>query len=414
MKKMILAAVLTVAFSFGAFAQNRSIDFEETKVWTEIVAKAKAEKKLIFIDCYTDWCGPCKQLAANVFTQDKVADFFNENFVNAKYEMEKDADGIANKEKWTIAAYPTLIFVDPTTETVVHKLVGAGQADWLIEGGQIAMDPAGNMNSMIERYNKGERSPEFVAKYLKALKAAYMSELQEQVAEEYLNNLTADQMATAENWLLLRDNVSDPLSKPLRVVMANRQKFYDIEGLGQQNVDRFLSIMIDNAAVALAHGQTGRGEFDQARYDELYSYLKGLDYPAKTSALTWMESSEFVGKGDWDGLMKRMKEVESAGTLDGGQFANYHQYFIETIAMSNNDAMIDSAIADLDKRIAAVEGEDTNAWFKKAGFADSKYRILSRAGRELAADNAKLEKEEYEKKGKDASGGNVMRAIRMG
>lgn len=93
MKKLILFALLIAAVVMNVVAQNRSIDFEQTKEWKKIVKKAKKEKKLIFVDCYTSWCGPCKLLARDVFTNDEVADFFNANFVNAKFDMEKDADG---------------------------------------------------------------------------------------------------------------------------------------------------------------------------------------------------------------------------------------------------------------------------------------------------------------------------------
>lgn len=77
MKKLILMALLVAGVLFGAEAQNRSISFEQTKEWKKIVKKAKKEKKLIFVDCYTSWCGPCKMLAKDVFTRDTVADFFN-------------------------------------------------------------------------------------------------------------------------------------------------------------------------------------------------------------------------------------------------------------------------------------------------------------------------------------------------
>lgn len=97
MKKVFLLVMLVAGILFGAEAQNRSINFEQTKVWKQIVKKAKKEKKLIFVDCYTSWCGPCKMLANNVFTKDEVADYFNQTFVNAKYDMEKDEDGIILK-----------------------------------------------------------------------------------------------------------------------------------------------------------------------------------------------------------------------------------------------------------------------------------------------------------------------------
>ena len=73
--------VLIWCFWFvGVDAQNRSIVFREGN-WEKILKQAKKEKKLIFVDCYTSWCGPCKMLAKNVFTQDKVADFYNTEFV---------------------------------------------------------------------------------------------------------------------------------------------------------------------------------------------------------------------------------------------------------------------------------------------------------------------------------------------
>ena len=126
MRKLMMAFVLVFAVFFGAEAQNRSIEFEQTKVWKQILKKAKKEKKLIFVDCYTSWCGPCKMLSSQVFTQDDVGDFFNANFVNAKYDMEKDADGVILKDKFEVKAFPTLVFVDPVSGEAVHRMVGAG------------------------------------------------------------------------------------------------------------------------------------------------------------------------------------------------------------------------------------------------------------------------------------------------
>lgn len=115
MKRLILFTLLIAVVVMNATAQNRSINFEQTKEWKKIVKKAKKEKKLIFVDCYTSWCGPCKMLAKDVFTNDKVADFFNANFVNAKFDMEKEADGVVLKKQFGVNFFPTLVFVDPTS-----------------------------------------------------------------------------------------------------------------------------------------------------------------------------------------------------------------------------------------------------------------------------------------------------------
>lgn len=57
----------------------------------------KKEKKLIFVDCYTSWCGPCKMLAKNVFTQDKVADFIILNLSVSKWIWKRRGTGIGQK-----------------------------------------------------------------------------------------------------------------------------------------------------------------------------------------------------------------------------------------------------------------------------------------------------------------------------
>ena len=72
MKKLFLLTLLVAGVMMGVEAQNRSIDFEQTKEWKKVLKKAKKEKKLIFVDCYTSWCGPCKMLAKDVFTRDEV------------------------------------------------------------------------------------------------------------------------------------------------------------------------------------------------------------------------------------------------------------------------------------------------------------------------------------------------------
>ena len=92
MKKLSLTfLILTMWFNTTLSAQEttKGISFHDNKPWKEILQLAKKENKLIFMDCYTSWCGPCKALAKNVFTQEKVGDFFNPRFINVKYDMEK-------------------------------------------------------------------------------------------------------------------------------------------------------------------------------------------------------------------------------------------------------------------------------------------------------------------------------------
>jgi thiol:disulfide interchange protein len=122
---LIIAAVLVFACMPGGknnnpatnpVAAEKGIQFVEAN-WAKALAEAKKQNKPIFLDAYTSWCGPCKMLKRNTFTDPAVGEFFNKNFINVALDMER-GDGIAVAEKYQIRAYPTLIITDADQKSV--------------------------------------------------------------------------------------------------------------------------------------------------------------------------------------------------------------------------------------------------------------------------------------------------------
>lgn len=114
MKKIVgvlFFAVLAVGLMSSFAGDKGGIEFSQVSL-EKAQKQASKSGKLIFIDAYTDWCGPCKRMAATTFMDPEVAEFFNENFVNLKVEMEKDADGPEIAQRYRVRAYPTLLFID--------------------------------------------------------------------------------------------------------------------------------------------------------------------------------------------------------------------------------------------------------------------------------------------------------------
>ena len=70
--KKILLVFLTTYCLLPTAAFSQGIDFIHDKSFKEILETAKAQNKLVFMDCYTTWCGPCKRLAAMVFPDSAV------------------------------------------------------------------------------------------------------------------------------------------------------------------------------------------------------------------------------------------------------------------------------------------------------------------------------------------------------
>lgn len=54
----------------------------------EALAAQKKTPKKIFVDVYTNWCGPCKMLEKNTFSNKDLAAYINKNFYAVKFNGE--------------------------------------------------------------------------------------------------------------------------------------------------------------------------------------------------------------------------------------------------------------------------------------------------------------------------------------
>jgi thiol:disulfide interchange protein len=140
----IILFLFSVAFDSKAQGVSKTtvkrstqIDFIENS-WSEALKQAAAQNKYIFVDAYATWCGPCKMLKATTFKNNKVAAFYNSNFVNVAIDMEK-GQGPALAAQWGLRAYPTMIIFDAKGKPVLGT-VGFIGADDLIKFGVKALN----------------------------------------------------------------------------------------------------------------------------------------------------------------------------------------------------------------------------------------------------------------------------------
>ena len=107
--------------SENTIPENTGVQFIEEN-WNNALEKAKSQNKLVFLDIYATWCGPCKMLKQYTFTDTSVGNFFNRNFVNVSVDGEKGV-GPQLAQQFSIEGYPSLIITDAEGKPV---LVTAG------------------------------------------------------------------------------------------------------------------------------------------------------------------------------------------------------------------------------------------------------------------------------------------------
>lgn len=203
-----------------------------------------------------------------------------------------------------------------------------------------------------------------------------------------------------------KKNVSDPLSKPIRQVIENIGRFYEVAG--KEVVDYKLENSIKGAVAEITYWRPGNGEFNEARNAELIKLLQSLDYAFIPGALASLYTAEYVRKGDYKGMLNSMREAFKYNVFRNGEEQMYFQNNIEALTGCDDKTLVQEGIDWIDARCA-----QTKDYFAKANLMNSKARLLTKNGDTLGADKAKMEEEKYNAEGEKRSGGKAVRAIRM-
>lgn len=119
-KKYFMMICFTLFMGWSVSGYSQGIKFFEG-TFEEALAKAKQENKLVFVDFYAVWCGPCKQMAETVFTDEEVGKYMSDKFVCMQIDVEKAGWQKETAEKFNVTVLPTLIFFK-VDETVVSRL----------------------------------------------------------------------------------------------------------------------------------------------------------------------------------------------------------------------------------------------------------------------------------------------------
>ncbi|MEJ5050660.1 redoxin domain-containing protein [Chryseobacterium culicis] len=161
-KKIVLSLLIIVGISLRA--QSAGINFQ--KIDLEAAKKIAAkENKLIFIDLFTTWCGPCKLMAKNTFTDPRIGEMFNKNFVNIALDAEKEGINLAKEFK--VVNYPSFLFLDPKGKLVQYDFGYYNAEQFLGVGASVLgkkMSQSGKTLDQVKGKMVGDKIDNFNAK----------------------------------------------------------------------------------------------------------------------------------------------------------------------------------------------------------------------------------------------------------
>jgi thiol:disulfide interchange protein len=108
MKRLVTITIVGfLAISAGAFA---AVDWGRD--YDVALATAKKDKKLVMVDLYTDWCGWCKKLDKDTYSDKDVEAKLAKDFVAVKVNPEKSQRDAKLSRDFGTTGYPHIVFVD--------------------------------------------------------------------------------------------------------------------------------------------------------------------------------------------------------------------------------------------------------------------------------------------------------------
>lgn len=346
MSKTILI-IIGLSTSVFLGAQNRNIKFEHT-AWKDIKAKAKKENKLIFVDAYTTWCGPCKQMTRMVFTNDTAADYYNANFINAKIDMEK-GEGLEIAKEYKVACYPNLLFIDGNGN-LVHRVAGSMSVSSFVDLGKTAKDDSRNFSYYVKNYEAKKADAQFVAAYVEALSGTCLEPGKELV--QYFSLQNEKDLWSDANWNMINNYTSDLNSREFKFLVDNKTR------LSLTHTEAVVNEKINHVAKSSLLTIVKTSPFDQAKYEHTKQQITALHIP---------EGRQILFESDLN-LAKRNKDWKTYTEL---ATANVDTYY------STNGDELNSVAWDfyenVDDKAALLKAE---AWAKQSVAIEASYPNL--------------------------------------
>ncbi|MBS1746420.1 MAG: DUF255 domain-containing protein [Bacteroidetes bacterium] len=306
MKKLLTLFLLLPFFTMA----QEGVNFEQNLSWQQIQAKAKAEHKMIFMDCFTTWCGPCRYMSTTIFPQKVVADLMNEKFINVKVQLDTtDADNEEVKSwyqtghdlaaQYDIRAYPTYLFFDENGKAV-HRMVGSTQTgEDFVSRVKTAFDPSKQYYTLLDEYKAGKNDPHFLMSLANAAQDAYDMKQANKIAAAYL--ATQTDLYTKDNLEFIKNFTQSSKDKGFDIFLHHADKADAILGAGT-SADIVTNIILreDIYPVVFAKRIDNSKDLPEPDWSALTTNLE-KKYPANAKeAISYAQVIYYENKPDWE------------------------------------------------------------------------------------------------------------------
>lgn len=306
---VLVAATLLVAPSLAAqqrpsmYGDAVKADVKLNYVYSleEALAKAKAEKKLIFFNAFADWAVPCHAMNKYVFSDADFAAYMNKTFVNLFIDVtERDNDHIA--KRYDISTFAHYLILDANGE-VVHRIVGGDQLPAFKQKVMMALSPKTSLQGTEKAYQSGKRDKKSLLAYLNALNLTDDREKFNQIATQYLALVKKADYSKKENWLFVSKLITEPGSDLYEQLVAEKEKF--VKNNGEKAVNSLIENLYYSEVAGMAGGSV---PYNAARLMDIRLAMVKADLPDTCLTYALYDIAKLRGEHKYDQLLQHLRQ----------------------------------------------------------------------------------------------------------
>lgn len=308
---------------------NEGITFFHGSFEDALVLTAE-ENKMVFVDVWTTWCGPCIVMQETVFPLPEVGEYFNARFISYKLDAEnEDQNGPEISTQYEIELLPTYLILDSEGIEVSRATGSVAPNQFIAMVDRMLGEANSKFAEMRARYIAGERSTEFIQQYLmdsiveRALR--HNPDLQKPENEETNPTEADNYRKIANEYFASRPHTELINETDARLVLHfrfSKPRGDELVEFVVDNYDRFLAVSSNAAMSQFVLDATLGAVADAARAGDVkyLEYLEDLEEQPLKKAVdfernrdpgsrllperikySW-EADFLIATEDWDGL----------------------------------------------------------------------------------------------------------------
>ena len=307
MNRMILS-ILICLLTINGYSQH-GVKFLEGDLQSALNV-ARQQKKMVFVDVYTSWCGPCRWMSEEVLQTPEAATYFDKHFVCFKIDAEK-GDGVEFAKKYDVHAYPTFLMLLPDG-TLQHKVVGADTLKLFIPRVERGLKERTSWKCLMEKYEKGTLQKREIPIAIQVFEEAYMKNEVKRLTDSLFQLLSPKEKLNERYWVVYEQlKYGDLFTPRFKFFVENRAK---IAGKGREtgSFEIIRTMLFDH----LINNTTGR--------------ITSKENPWNCFFLAWCDVASACYFGQADQVKKSINKIATFPEAEqyGRTFVwAYKQYF---------------------------------------------------------------------------------------